>query len=667
MGLFDRFKAPKGYWVSWENGLTTAVLGMAPGELYRTQANLRAVVSYIADNIADLPLKVYRRASDTDRPRVTDSPTAELLKRPNPDQTTYEFVRDLVTALALYDRAFVLVAQDRKAPSGWQMRLLPDTWVAKVDGDGWAPGVITVRTRYAQDVTVQPGEYIPFHGYNPDSPRTGASPVESLKQTLFEQMEAEGFRRQLWKRGGRMNLYLTRPKDVRPWDNETAVKFAERFRDTFTGNGPQAGGVPVLEDGMEIKAVQVNSREAQWAEAATLARSTVAAAYHINPALIWHDQAQTYASAKDNARSLYAEALGPWLTMIAQRLNAFLLPLIGADPLEYVEFDIQRKLAGSFEERAAVIQTSVGAPWITRNEARAMSNLPRIEGGDELVTPLNVLVGGQTSPTDTAPKQAEPETKEMPNGDPVIAEYDDGGLAELLQGETKEPEELELKSAPGEALQDEYTALYARFFERQARTVLSRIPKKDAADWWDYERWTRELADDLEPLTRQETERKAREVFRALGIDPDTYSVPLTAKYIRKLCESRAKAANETMQQALLENIESAEPDPASVYETTAPVIAERSGRSIAAAALAFGLFEGISQGINQQGADPSEVTKTWVTHSAHPRATHQAINGETVPYSEKFSNGARFPQDITLDAAEAVNCECTMTVHVKR
>jgi hypothetical protein len=61
------------------------------------------------------------------------------------------------------------------------------------------------------------------------------------------------------------------------------------------------------------------------------------------------------------------------------------------------------KLAGSFEEAATQLQTSVGAPFMSRNEARARLNLPHIEDGDGLVTPLNVVVGGQASPTDSAP------------------------------------------------------------------------------------------------------------------------------------------------------------------------------------------------------------------------------------------------------------------------
>ncbi len=55
-------------------------------------------------------------------------------------------------------------------------------------------------------------------------------------------------------------------------------------------------------------------------------------------------------------------------------------------------------------ETAALLQTAVGAPYMLRSEARAVQNLPYVDGTDELVTPLNVTTGGLASPRDTAPK-----------------------------------------------------------------------------------------------------------------------------------------------------------------------------------------------------------------------------------------------------------------------
>ena len=45
----------------------------------------------------------------------------------------------------------------------------------------------------------------------------------------------------------------------------------------------------------------------------------------------------------------------------------------------------------------------------------------------------------------------------------------------------------------------------------------------------------------------------------------------------------------------------------------------------------------------------------------------HPGMNGETVDIDERFTNGARWPQDIDIPADEACNCNCTVDVRVRR
>ena len=79
-----------------------------------------------------------------------------------------------------------------------------------------------------------------------------------------------------------------------------------------------------------------------------------------------------------------------------QAFDTGLVEELGPD--DYIEANVDVKLRASFSERTRAIQSSVGAPYRTRNEARKMENLTALPGGDELVTPLNVLVGGFTFP-----------------------------------------------------------------------------------------------------------------------------------------------------------------------------------------------------------------------------------------------------------------------------
>lgn len=353
------------------------VLNYTAKQLYNSQDNLNAVVNFLANSVAQLPLKVYTRNGETRRKRDRESTAARLLWLPNSDQTEYEFIRALAIEYYVFGCVYVWVLPDPDSVSGWQMRIIPADWVVSAhDESSYRVGSITVKTKNNTYVEIPGTELVTFKTYSPGNPRGYVSPVSALRQTLQEQIEAGNFRKQLWHSSGRLNAQITRPANVQPWDEESRKRFIEAFREGWGPNGSKAGSIPLLEDGMEIKPFQTSFKENQWAESIKLSREAVAAAYGINPSLIWHSDTQTYASSKDNARALYAECLGPLLQMLQQRINSFLLPMIGADPSEtYAEFDLTEKLKGSFEERASILQSAVGGPWMTRNEARADNNL----------------------------------------------------------------------------------------------------------------------------------------------------------------------------------------------------------------------------------------------------------------------------------------------------
>lgn len=645
MELFTRFRqlfSRRTYLIS--RGGEPTVLELDTEAVYRTQPNLRAVIGYIADNVAVLPLKSYIREGDTDRRRDTTSAPYMVLARPNPDQTAYEFIRALVSDILLYDRAMFLVLAD-DSPGGYQLRLVPPAWVQGYKGtSAFAPEAVTVQVPYGRKVEVPADKFVLMHGYAPGDPMRGVSPIESLKATLTEQLESERYRLQVWKNGGRMSSYIVRPKDVEPWTPEQAKRFKNEFKGAWTGDhASDGGGVPVLEDGMEIKSTQFNAKDAQWVETKQLSRQDVAAVYHIKPGLIW-DSGQTYASVKENARALYSEALAPLLRQIEDRLNTFLLPMLGADPRQYVEFDFTAKLMGSFEEQAAYLQSACGAPYMLRNEARARMNLPAIDGGDELVTPLNVTQGGLASPNDT---------------DPTVERYS----AEPCAKAAKAPRAVLLKGRSDEDGDKAMEKALAAFFERQGRSVLPKLGgEKAAPDFWNAERWDKELADDIEPLMKAQADAKGEQSAQAIGSE---YSAERTRAYIRKMAEKRAEGINaETLRRinaAMAGEVdeESELSTPEGVFENAVEQRSKLSGRAIATAVAGFAVMEAVSQA----GAS-SGCTKTWVVQSANPRPSHAAMDGETVPYSEPFSNGLDWPGAWGFDAADSANCQCAVDIN---
>lgn len=653
------------------------VLGMDAAQLYRTQPALRAVVSFLADNSAHLPLHCYVRESDNSRRRDTTSDLAKLFARPNADSTEHELMRDSASDYWLYGWFIWLVLPDADSDSGWTVTHIPTAWFDEWPTlDGLSPVEYTfTNPETAKRVTVPASDCIRFYGYGPEGPMHPGSAIESLKQVLSEQISAWNYRNSVWKNGGRVSAYLTRPMNAPDWASTGArSRFIESWKQRYSGDdGDNTGGTPLLEDGMELKTTQFNAREAQWMEATKLSREDVAAVYHVNPSLIWHTDGQTYASAKDNARALYADTLAPFLDMVQERVNAFLVPKIVADGRTYVEFNFDAKLQGSFEERATVLQSSVGRPWLTVNEARAMNNLQAVDGGDQLSVPLNVEVGGLASPNDTDP------TVERYNAAPA-GFIDAGVIYEYPKAAQPSEEKPPMKSRgkPDDLASDQISECLRKFFKRQKRSVLSSIEKEKALDaeakasgddfpeWWNADRWNNELAEDLTPLFLAVAKSQGRRTLADIGEDPGDFNDAAIQNYIAAMAAGKAKALNNVTYRQLREALDEEHGEgtegatPEGVFEKAEDSRADKSGVSFATAVTGWAVLEAVRQQAPNRGA-----MKTWIVTSGNPRPEHAAMNGETVPYDEAFSNGADWPGDQVLTPEESCNCMCQVEITI--
>ena len=664
------------------------VEGMSADRLYKTQPALKTVVDYLARNIAQLPLKAYRFDGEG-RARDREGAMARLVARPNPDSTRYELIRDTVSDFKLYDFALWVVGRDDASPSGWQIRHVPATWIVESKGTGFAYDRFVFADGAGRRVEVGAESCVVFHGYCPSDPREGSSAVRALKETIREQVEAQRFRRSTWQNAMRITGYIKRPPTVEPWDEPARERFATEVRAMWGKKGERAGGTPVFEDGMEYHPVEFNTREKDWAQGVQLSREEVAAAFHVNPSLIWHTEGQTYASARDNARALYADTLAPDLEFIASRATMRLGEITGEQDV-YLEFDLQAKLQGSFEEQVSSLQTSVGAPFMTRAEARSRMNLPFVEGTDELIVPLNVIEGGLASPTDTDPTTERYSSARAANTRSLEDMWcacgcKSGGEVVPDPKDARPARERKAAGDPTEGDADELAEVYRRFFERQARSVEPRaVNAGDPGDsggtpaWWDGERWDRELADDLYPVVLRQADAAGERAVAALWPDDPSrrYAKRATAKYLRRMCESRARADNEATLRHLRREIaaDGAEKGLAGakgirdairkVFAFAAGVRSARSGRSLAGATSSFATVEAARQ--NARGGE--EVYKTWRTTSDEPRSSHAAMNGETVRYGQAFSNGMERPGEFRPgQAQEVAYCQCVLDVEVRK
>jgi HK97 family phage portal protein len=427
--------------------------------MYEHQPNVRTVVDFIARNIAQLNVQAFRRISDTDRERLNDHDVIGWLNTPNPSTTRYRLIEALMKDLGIYYAAYWLkVRADDNSLIGL-VRLPPEmvtpVGYLLVDGFIWT----TPDRRLWR---LDPADVVYFGNYSPLSTVLGLSPLETLRQTLAEDVAATDYRESFWQNAARLEGVIQRPKDAPKWTVDQKQQFREQWQARFSGPG-KAGQTAVLEDGMTFQETSYSARDSEFVASRKLSREECARAYHIPLPMVGILDYATFSNIKEQHKQLYQDSLGPWLEYLEEEFERQLLPESADQADVYLEFNIAAKLAGSFEEQATALQVLVGRPVMTANEGRARLNLPSMKNdpsADELSAPLNTTSGYGGSVKPTAP------------------------------------------DVPAAAT----AAVIRAAWDRQRRT-LDKLELPERAAAFDIGRWDRELATDLEPL------------YRTLGVD----------------------------------------------------------------------------------------------------------------------------------------------------
>ena len=355
--------------------------------LYRTQPHVRTVVSFLAENMGQLGIGVFRRLSDTDRVRVVDHPLAQLLDSPNPGTTRYEWISGQVSDLCVFGHTASLKV---RRPDRLELYRIPAAQIRPV-GDLIAREFVwTLPSGHA--LTLDAADVFFMREYNPDDPVAGLSPLETLRALLAEEEASVQYRKWFWSNGAKLGGWISREKDAPRWTDDQRTTFRSEWAQF---SGPQnAGKSPVLEDGMQFHPVTASARDSDLIPARKLSREEVTAAFHVPPASVGITEAQGYGSIREQHRATYQDALGTKIAKFELEIQRQLRSEFADDDV-YVQFNIAEKMQGSFEEEQAALSTAVGAPYMARNEARGRMNLPRVPDPayDKPVTRLDLVEG----------------------------------------------------------------------------------------------------------------------------------------------------------------------------------------------------------------------------------------------------------------------------------
>ncbi len=373
---------------------------VTPQRAMRSAAVL-ACVRILSEDLAALPLNLYRRTPQGAE-LATDDPRFRLLHdSPNHLQTSMEMRESMVIDLLSHGSSY---AQKVIGPNGIEalyplsaglMTLVNPTAI-------YLPPDAPLVYRYSDPASGSrvfiSDDLWTCRMLAPGGTIAGQSLILLAREAIGLALAAEEQGARLFKQGVQTDLTLSTENDL---DDASKQQLRQSFMERHAGSA-NAFMPLLLEGGLKATRIGLTAQESQYIEARSFQLQDIARIFRVPDVLLGVSQGKssTYASAEQFFLSYTKHTLGPWCQRIEQSINRDLFAASETDL--FVKHDLDSLERADLQTRYAAHAAGVAAGFLTRNEARRMENLPTLPGLDEPLSPLNMGSGSVLKPAQGA-------------------------------------------------------------------------------------------------------------------------------------------------------------------------------------------------------------------------------------------------------------------------
>jgi HK97 family phage portal protein len=349
--------------------------------------NVTAVLSCVkvlAETIASLPLRVYRK-TPAGRVEVSNHPAYSLVKNePNKVMTSFEFREMLQGHLALRGNAFAYIRRDAAYSPIELIPMKPESVELWRFDDG------SIGYRY-QGQILGPADVLHLKGLSSDGYR-GLSPITMMREAIGLTMAAEGHGGRLFSQGAQPSGVLEHPGQIGP---EASKALREGF--DARNSGANSGRTIVLEEGMKWHATSMNSDDAQYLETRKFQIAEIARAFRVPPHMVGDLERSTFSNIEHQGIEFVTHTIRPWVVRWEQSLDRVLLTEEEKKAGFYFGFNLNALQRGDQKSRYEAYAIGRNWGWLSADDIRRledMNDLPDNQGSVYL-TPMNMVAAGE--------------------------------------------------------------------------------------------------------------------------------------------------------------------------------------------------------------------------------------------------------------------------------
>ncbi len=364
----------------WWKGMRVSKTGKYyDPETAKTLSAVYACIQVRAQSLAQLPLQVFERDSG----KVVNHDVSWLLSvEPNPNMTSSTLRETLGGHEHSWGNMYAELEFDNKDELVGIWPLRPDRTEPKLLADGTLFYQTTLNN--GQQVPIKREDMVHVPGWGFDGYR-GYCPILQAQESIALQGAAEEYGARLFRDGTLGGVVITHPGEMSP----AATEAIKQYWIENEGGLSNAHLPRVLQEGMSFKELGLPPEGAQLIETRNFQVVEISRYWRVPLHMINEMGRANFSNVESLdlqfAKYTLASDLMKWEQEFTRKLFR------GKNRGRfYVKLSLSSLLRSDAKSRGVFYQGACGGPHATVNEIRALEDMPPIDGGDELRSPVNM-------------------------------------------------------------------------------------------------------------------------------------------------------------------------------------------------------------------------------------------------------------------------------------
>lgn len=349
-------------------------------------STVMACVSIIAEDVAKLQPEIFKRRDDGGREIAKNHPLRPLLNKPNTWQTWFEFAMMMMGALLLRGNAYAVILRNGRGDPYMWVPINPDRVTLWEAPDGNLFFVVTRTGLHELAILRNVPLYVPYEDVMHWKGLSGNGLLGMSKIAMCR--EAIGLAAAMEQLASRTIGNGAQPSGVLQSDKKISKEVADNLKENwqqFKSGLNNAGKLLVLEEGLKWEKLSLTFADMEFLASRQYQDGDIARIFRVPAYMIGIETKSTRVNLPQQSQEYLNNTLMTYVDIIEQRMG-FTFDL-GLD--YFVALDLSKILRADIASRYAAYRIGQTG-WLTTNEIRLAEGLNPIDGGDEIMRPVNV-------------------------------------------------------------------------------------------------------------------------------------------------------------------------------------------------------------------------------------------------------------------------------------